>query len=358
MKSEKPKITIATIAKDLSLSTRTVASVLNGNSSGRKIAEQTVKRVKDYADKIGFHSNIVALAINGKYRKDVIIVTHSSNSVAEQTVFAQLTEYLVVNDISFSVAYHTEKGFPFLAREIELFNPKKVVVFAGILDYYDYFEQWQKVRASYLKNIPCFFLHGNLYGKKQSEIFMTPGDCWIRSDHKRAYLEIAEAAREKGVKYVFTPYVEEPELFAEYGMETIPLKRPDIGSMTIYEFLVETGKYAAKQLLEKTFHKGQTAMLFRNDIVTCAAIRYLSSKGIKAQDDVLFLSYDYDVVSQLLNYAFMSWRIPHKQMQNYMIKWINDEYDGEKSRLMEVKKIEHNTESQIGINQNSSESGK
>lgn len=325
MSKVKKAMTLKQIAADLSLSYQTVSTIINGNKQKRAVAPETEKRVLDYVRKTGYHQNLSALSMRGKYSKDIVIVIRELLTHEQRQVYFRLIEQLELMHLSHISTFYVEQSFPQLVREIEFFNPKKIIVFNGILGHKPGYAQWKTLRENYFSHIPCFFFD---FSSTFTELLCNSQDAFVDTNRDEAFNDTAAEISGGGFTHLLMHRHPLKYLLADSGLEivSIPQKYDYVRPANAFYApgLIEAGTYYARKILEQPFPKGKTAAFLSDDYMCCGAIKYLRENSIKVPEDIEFFSFGYMEENELFKYPFTSWQLPYDGMYREMIRWVED----------------------------------
>jgi len=323
--------TTTEIAKELGLSRYVVSSVLNGKEKERRVADKTVKRVRDYIDSVNFYQNISALSMRGKYSKDIAIILHPMLFLEQRRIYFRLLEYLNDNTFSHSSLFFYPQKMGIFYSEFAHFNPKKVIVFSYFLESDKNFKAWKTFCGKLMKDRECFYHDFPIKSKDQLE-FITGSTATGMNRVQMRELGLKKLIDEK-FEYIFIPK-------SHLGMDIIDKNKQitfipyclDTESLSyknnFYEDAsFERGRELGAFIVKNKFIPGKSAILIYNDYEAMGLIDYLSTKSISVPKDIKIISKGGLAEANYFKMDVESWKYPYQGMYEKMIDWIEDKHE-------------------------------
>lgn len=314
------------IADALGVSRVTVSCVLNNRIKERRIAKATVKKVRDYVEKTGFHQDLGALSMRGKYTKDIGIVTSHEIFPANRQLYFSLVEFLNSNDISFEAFYATGGNLGELVQQISFFGIKRLIIIASHFSF--------ELQAKYLqqlhtqcKNVKDFYFHD--VHKSFFEKFNPIADNITVSHVKRENRVkiIAEYLKAKGYRKI----IGEKTVVNEYescGFEIesgsfgiMPFRKKTAFKYQLTNLMLEYGKFLAEQYKDYPFKNTRCCFYSHDDWQAMSMLHNFQATGFSIPQDFGLVSWGNLPEVECL--ALTSFGLPHNEMFKHLCDWID-----------------------------------
>ena len=96
-------MTLAKIAKEIGVGKSTVSLVLNGRAKEMRISDNTVRRVRDYCEKMNYLPNIHARRMCQDVVKSIMVFLNVHNAFLSESSFADYNVNLIMGGITESL---------------------------------------------------------------------------------------------------------------------------------------------------------------------------------------------------------------------------------------------------------------
>src|ERR1700730_2993549 len=316
------KVTLKTIASQLSLTPGTVSAALNDSPAARSIPEHTKKRILAAAKELNYRPNYFARSLRLQRTYSIGVIAEEIGDAYGALVISGIEEYLRKHNFFFLTVIHRHDqkllhtyAQMLLARGVEGFitadttikekwnvptvavaNHEKVEGVTNIvLDH----QLAAKLALSHLANLG----HKEIAFLKGSVLSADAADRW------KAIREVAE---EMGIEI-------HPELVVQIDSTD---STPRLG----YPF--------AKQLLER--RKPFTALLAYNDISAIGAIWAFQEAGLRVPEDVSVVGFE-DIPSAAFNSPSLTTvRQPLQRMGQIAAQKVIDQIEGNEEYVSEI----------------------
>ncbi len=280
---------IRTLAKDLNLSTSTVSICLSGKPEEYKITPETVRRVRDYADRVGYVPNHWARKIF-KEDSDTIglMVINDFGLDKNSRALHWITEELSRNNMDFVMLVALPGHWREVLNQFKGMKVKKIVCIGFFFEYtnekMNSFNCHRMVDSENFreflgdKSIKFYAIDYNFpgHGSYKHDNFYRIG-----SNRQEFYLRLCRMLKENGKGPIICDNSCFPEYLKEHG--AIP---PDMECLAAGVDSFEAG-YQLKDEVKKRWEAGTAkVVLLRNDRRAIGLIRGLMELGLRVPEDI------------------------------------------------------------------------
>lgn len=316
------KVTLKTIASQLSLTPGTVSAALNNSPAARSIPEHTKKRILAAAKELNYRPNYFARSLRLQRTYTIGVIAEEIGDAYGALVISGIEEYLRKHNFFFLTVIHRHDQKlmhtyvqMLLARGVEGFittdtsiNEKLNLPTVAVANH----ERVDGVTNIVLDHqLAAKLALSHLAGLGHKEIAFLKGSV-LSADAADRWEAICEVAGEMGIKI-------HPELVVQIDSTD---STPRLG----YPF--------AKRLLER--RKPFTALLAYNDISAIGAIWAFQEAGLVVPRDVSVVGFD-DIPSAAFNTPSLTTvRQPLQRMGNIAAKTVIDQIEGNEEYVAEI----------------------
>ncbi|MBT0812892.1 LacI family DNA-binding transcriptional regulator [Litoribacter ruber] len=277
MKSEKQKVSIKDIAKELGISITTVSFVINGKAKNR-ISDKVIKKVEDYIEKVGYRPNSSAQSLRTGKSQTIVFMAEDISDPFFSTVAKEM-EGLAFKH-GYRIIYCSTENKKERALELlQFFKDKDVDAF--IITPPENFESETKKLIEEEKVVVLFDRH-----------FHNLDHHYVVLDNVNSTKNAVEFLKEKGFKNIgfvglksnLSPMQERHQGY----LEAVP------HPMSLLIKFNAVGKKQGNDQLEKFLddHPAIDAILFATNSLAIAGLRVLRKKSIQVPEQLGVATFD------------------------------------------------------------------
>ncbi len=280
---------IRTLAKDLNLSTSTISICLSGKPEEYKITPETVKRVRDYADKVGYVPNHWARKIFKDDSETIgLMVINDLGLDKNNRALHWITEALSRNNMDFIMLVAWPGHWREALNQFKGMKIKKIVCIGIFFDYSNEemnihnrnrmidSEVFREFTAD--ESIKFYAIDYNFPG---NEYYEHNNFFRIGSNRQETYLQLCHMLMKAGKGPIICDKGCFPEYLKEHGVIA-----PDMEALPAGEDSFEAG-YRLKDAVIQRWKSGMAKIvLIHNDRRAIGLIRGLNECGIRVPEDI------------------------------------------------------------------------
>jgi DNA-binding LacI/PurR family transcriptional regulator len=320
--TEKPKVTLKTIAQQLGLTPGTVSAALNNSAAAKSIPEQTKQRILKTAREMGYSPNYFARSLRLQRAYTIGVIAEEIGDPYGGMVISGVEEYLRTHNYFFLAVSHRHdqevlKSYSkmLMTRGVEGFitTDTSILTDPGLptvaVSGHQQVHGVTNIVIDHHVAARLALTHLRKLGHERIAFLI--GDP-ASSDSATRWTAICETAKELGVRI-------RPELTVQIDSKA---STPDLG----YPF--------AKELLARKHPF--TALFAYNDLSAIGAIWAFREAGLRIPEDVSVVGFDDIPVAAYTHPGLTTVRQPLKQMGQIAAKTVIDQIEGKAEYVSEI----------------------
>lgn len=328
--SRPKKTTMQSIADDLKLNRRTVSAVLNNSMDKRPVNAKTAETIRKYVKKIGYHQNISALSMRGKYSKEIGILSINTFRYPAQLALLGILESYFSRQEILPFILAVDRSSPEIISEIvqqlKVCNVRKIIILGSTFNYPGSYEGLNSFLQNLRLNLPesKFYVYGcNVNEVVENNDFV----CSAYYSRDERLKIVNETAIANGYERIIL--LPAPDCAERYfpGLEIIDLELPDelTDDEALYLFRdersVRQGVAWAGLLKDFKFRERRTMIHVNDDLQCMAFARRMIDTGYHIPDDFGLISWDNVPASACMNISSIGFDFD--EIVGDIIDWVN-----------------------------------
>ncbi len=300
---------MAQFAAELHLARSTVSYILNDKWKERNISPETVRRVREYAQKVHFVPNFFGRAIKGKVRSDAAILLPANAYHHHREAFFRLLSRLEQTGLKYLVLPVSPAGDPGqLLEQLIAYSVRRVLVIAAPLVTSSNAAQWRGAAAA-TPQIDWLF-----YDCRNDEFFdlltAEKNVGAVGFDRDRAEARVCEYVRAAGYRELFC-YGFIPDSPLGPDLEIRPLAPGEPAPVSGHP---ETAAGLGAALQRSRPSGKPCAVFIYDDLLTAGVIDWLLEHGAAVPEEFAFISWDGLDASRFFRRSLTTLAVPHERM--------------------------------------------